>query len=138
MTRVTLLSRACSSRTWMWQPSQKKPFTHGMEKCFRSVALALPPSAVLSTSFAENHNRLVRQGRTRNCCSVKATVTVMPKRSVLDPQGAATAEAMKHLGLDNVARVRVGKSIEIELQSAVDETKLHQIARDLLSNPIIE
>jgi phosphoribosylformylglycinamidine synthase subunit PurS len=69
---------------------------------------------------------------------VKAIVTVMPKRSVLDPQGAATAEAMKHLGLDNVARVRVGKSIEIELQSAVDETKLHQIARDLLSNPIIE
>jgi phosphoribosylformylglycinamidine synthase subunit PurS len=69
---------------------------------------------------------------------VKAIVTVMPKRSVLDPQGAATAEAMRHLGLDKVARVRMGKSIEIELQSAVDETKLHQIARDLLSNPIIE
>ena len=66
---------------------------------------------------AENHNRLVRQGRTRNCCSVKAIVTVMPKRSVLDPQGAATAEAMKHLGLDKVARVRVGKSIEIELRT---------------------
>ena len=80
----------------------------------------------------------MRQGRTRNCWGVKAIVTVMPKRSVLDPQGAATAEAMKHLGLDKVARVRVGKSIEIELQSAVDETKLHQIARDLLSNPIIE
>ena len=62
----------------------------------------------------------------------------MPKRSVLDPQGAATAEAMKHLGLDKVDRVRVGKSIEIELQGAVDETRLHQIARDLLSNPIIE
>ena len=69
---------------------------------------------------------------------MKAIVTVMPKRSVLDPQGAATAEAMKHLGLDKVARVRVGKSIEIELQGAVDETRLHQIARDLLSNPIIE
>ena len=80
----------------------------------------------------------MRQGRTRNCWGVKAIVTVMPKRSVLDPQGAATAEAMKHLGLDKVARVRVGKSIEIELQSAVDEIKLHQIARDLLSNPIIE
>ena len=80
----------------------------------------------------------MRQGRTRNCCGVKAIVTVMPKRSVLDPQGAATAEAMKHLGLDKVARVRVGKSIEIELQSAVDESKLHQIARDLLSNPTIE
>lgn len=62
----------------------------------------------------------------------------MPKPSVLDPQGAATAEAMKHLGLESVGRVRVGKSIEIELHSASDETKLHEIARDLLSNPVIE
>jgi phosphoribosylformylglycinamidine synthase subunit PurS len=69
---------------------------------------------------------------------VKAIVTVMPKPSVLDPQGAATAEAMKHLGLESVGRVRIGKSIEIDLPNGADETKLHQIARDLLSNPVIE
>lgn len=69
---------------------------------------------------------------------MKAIVTVMPKPTVLDPQGAATAEAMKHLGLDSIGRVRVGKSIEIELPAAADETKLHEIARDLLSNPVIE
>jgi phosphoribosylformylglycinamidine synthase PurS subunit len=69
---------------------------------------------------------------------VKAIVTVMPKPAVLDPQGAATAEAMKHLGLESVGRVRVGKSIEIEFDGASDETKLHEIARDLLSNPVIE
>lgn len=80
----------------------------------------------------------MRRVRTRNSCLVKAIVTVMPKPSVLDPQGAATAEAMKHLGLENVGRVRVGKSIEIELPGAADETKLHEIARDLLSNPVIE
>ena len=62
----------------------------------------------------------------------------MPKPTVLDPQGAATAEAMKHLGLENIGRVRVGKSIEIELPSAPDEAVLHTIARDLLSNPVIE
>lgn len=62
----------------------------------------------------------------------------MPKPSVLDPQGAATAEAMKHLGLENVGRVRVGKSIEIELPDGAKEETLHQIARDLLSNPVIE
>ena len=62
----------------------------------------------------------------------------MPKPSVFDPQGAATAEAMRHLGLENVGRVRVGKSIEIELPSGADEARLHQIARDLLSNPVIE
>lgn len=62
----------------------------------------------------------------------------MPKPAVLDPQGAATAETMKHLGLSGVGRVRVGKSIEIELTSPPDEARLHQIARDLLSNPVIE
>jgi phosphoribosylformylglycinamidine synthase PurS subunit len=69
---------------------------------------------------------------------VKVIVTVMPKLSVLDPQGAAAAEAMKHLGLDSVGRVRIGKRIEIELRSPTDEAKLHEIARDLLSNPVIE
>ncbi len=69
---------------------------------------------------------------------MKAIVTVMPKPSVLDPQGAATAEAMKHLGLETVGRVRVGKSIEIEFPAAPDEAKLHEVARDLLSNPVIE
>ena len=80
----------------------------------------------------------MRRVRTRNSFRVKAIVTVMPKPSVLDPQGAATAEAMKHLGLENVGRVRVGKSIEIELPGSTNETKLHEIARDLLSNPVIE
>lgn len=69
---------------------------------------------------------------------MKAIVTVMPKPTVLDPQGAATAEAMKHLGLESVGRVRVGKSIEVELPAGADESKLHEIARDLLSNPVIE
>ncbi|HRJ72636.1 MAG TPA: phosphoribosylformylglycinamidine synthase subunit PurS [Terrimicrobiaceae bacterium] len=69
---------------------------------------------------------------------MKAIVTVMPKPSVLDPQGAATAEAMKHLGLESASRVRVGKSIEIELPAGADEGKLHEIAKDLLSNPVIE
>lgn len=69
---------------------------------------------------------------------MKAIVTVMPKPSVLDPQGAATAEAMKHLGLESTGRVRVGKSIEIELTGPTSEEKLHEIAKDLLSNPVIE
>lgn len=69
---------------------------------------------------------------------MKAIVTVMPKPSVLDPQGAATAEAMRHLGLESIQNVRIGKVIEIELPSATEESRLHQIARELLSNPVIE
>ncbi|MDX2079251.1 MAG: phosphoribosylformylglycinamidine synthase subunit PurS [Terrimicrobiaceae bacterium] len=69
---------------------------------------------------------------------MKALVTVLPKPSVLDPQGAAAAEAMKHLGLDSVGRVRIGKIVEIELPDGAEEARLHEIARDLLSNPVIE
>ncbi|NBS53766.1 MAG: phosphoribosylformylglycinamidine synthase subunit PurS, partial [Spartobacteria bacterium] len=39
---------------------------------------------------------------------MKILVNVMPKPSVLDPQGAAAAEALKHLGLAGVGRVRIG------------------------------
>ena len=70
---------------------------------------------------------------------MKIRVTVLPKPSVLDPQGVATAEAMRHLGWKNPGRVRVGKIIEIESpEGRPDEDKLHAICRDLLSNPVIE
>lgn len=70
---------------------------------------------------------------------MKIRVTVLPKPSVLDPQGVATAEAMKHLGWENPGRVRVGKLIEIEAPGGKpDEARLHAICRDLLSNPVIE
>lgn len=69
---------------------------------------------------------------------MKAVVTVMPKQSVLDPQGAAVASAMQHHGLESVGKVRVGKSIEIELPGGVNEAKLHELCHDLLSNPVIE
>lgn len=69
---------------------------------------------------------------------MKALVTIMPKPSVLDPQGAAAGEAMKHLGLESIGRVRIGKVVEIELPEGADEARLHEVARDLLSNPVIE
>jgi phosphoribosylformylglycinamidine synthase subunit PurS len=69
---------------------------------------------------------------------MKALVTVMPKPSVLDPQGAAAAEAMRHLGLTSIGRVRIGKVVEIELPDGAEESLLHDISRDLLSNPVIE
>ncbi len=70
---------------------------------------------------------------------MKIRVTVLPKSSVLDPQGVATAEAIKHLGWAQPGRVRIGKVIEIEApEGRPDDDKLHAICRDLLSNPVIE
>jgi phosphoribosylformylglycinamidine synthase len=68
---------------------------------------------------------------------MKAVVTVMPKPAILDPAGVATGRAMEHLGLKGVRSVRIGKSIEIEVDGATEQ-QLHEIAHDLLSNPVVE
>jgi phosphoribosylformylglycinamidine synthase len=68
---------------------------------------------------------------------MKAKVTVMPKKTVLDPQGVAVRDAMRHHGLPGVGNVRIGKFMEIEVEGA-DEAQLREICKDLLSNPVIE
>jgi phosphoribosylformylglycinamidine synthase len=68
---------------------------------------------------------------------MKAKVIVMPKQSILDPQGVAVRDAMRHHGLPGAKSVRIGKLIEMEVDGA-DEAKLHEIAREMLSNPVIE
>jgi phosphoribosylformylglycinamidine synthase subunit PurS len=69
---------------------------------------------------------------------MKVHVIVMPKQSVLDPQGVAVRNALKDVGLDSVESVRVGKFLELEFGSPPGEMKLEEICRDLLSNPVIE
>ena len=68
---------------------------------------------------------------------MKAKVIVMPKLSILDPQGVAVRDAMRHHGLPGVKSVRVGKVVEIEVDGAT-EAQLHTIAGEMLSNPVIE
>lgn len=71
---------------------------------------------------------------------VKAKVIVMPKAAVLDPQGNAVRDAMRHLGMPEVRSVRIGKYMEIDIdgQNGDLETRLRGLCRDLLSNPVIE
>jgi len=59
---------------------------------------------------------------------------------VLDPQGNAVRDAMRHLGMPEVRGVRIGKYMEIDVEATdVDfEKRLHGLCRDLLSNPVIE
>ena len=68
---------------------------------------------------------------------MKAKVIVMPKLSILDPQGVAVREAMRHHGMPGVKSVRVGKMLEVEVDGA-DEARMHEICRELLSNPVVE
>ena len=69
---------------------------------------------------------------------MKATVTVLPKQSILDPQGVAVRDAIRHHGLPGAKAVRVGKMIELDLDDATTDAQLHEVCRDLLSNPVIE
>ena len=71
---------------------------------------------------------------------MNARVIVIPKAAVLDPQGNAVRDAMRHLGMPEVRSVRIGKYMEIEIegQDGELESRLHQLCRDLLSNPVIE
>ena len=71
---------------------------------------------------------------------MKVNVIVKPKEAVLDPQGAAVRDAMRHLGMPEVRSVRIGKYMEIEVEgeNAGVEERLRTLCRDLLSNPVIE
>jgi len=73
---------------------------------------------------------------------MKARVTVSPKKTVLDPQGQAIGSALKGRGYVAVAAVRQGKVFEIELVAGAErgkvQTEMEEIARDILSNPVIE
>jgi phosphoribosylformylglycinamidine synthase subunit PurS len=67
--------------------------------------------------------------------SLKIRVLVRPKSGILDPQGEAVRSALPALGFGGVKSVKVGRLIEMELESA-DE--VDAMCRRLLANPTIE
>ena len=73
---------------------------------------------------------------------MKARVFVSPKTTVLDPQGQTIRGALLGLGHATIAEVRQGKFFDIEVTGAQDREaaiqEMDQIARDVLSNPVIE
>ncbi len=73
---------------------------------------------------------------------MKAKIIVMPKKTVLDPQGATVQSALNQMSFSGIHSVRVGKFIEIELGDGVSKEevrkKLDDACHRLLSNPVIE
>ena len=65
-------------------------------------------------------------------------VEVMLKPEIHDPQGEAIASACRRLGFGQVLGVRQGKRFEVELDGPADQDAVTALARDLLSNPVIE
>lgn len=70
-----------------------------------------------------------------------AEIDVMPHKALLDPQGKAVTGSMKNLGLPEIANVRIGKHIQLEVEAASEEEakqKIEKACRELLANPIME
>jgi phosphoribosylformylglycinamidine synthase len=72
---------------------------------------------------------------------VKAHITITLKKTVLDAQGQTVQRALHHLGFSEVTSLRIGKYLELELDApdpASAKTRVEEMCRKLLANPIIE
>ncbi|EPG73732.1 phosphoribosylformylglycinamidine synthase, purS protein [Leptospira fainei serovar Hurstbridge str. BUT 6] len=70
-----------------------------------------------------------------------ARINVTLKESVLDPQGSTVKTTLRELGENSVQDVRVGKYIEVKLDSPDIETAkktVERLCEKLLVNHVIE
>ena len=72
---------------------------------------------------------------------MKAKVYVTIKENVLDPQGNAVQGALHSLGFAEVSKVRIGKFMEVELDTSdrvEAESQLKSMCEKLLANTVVE
>jgi len=72
---------------------------------------------------------------------MKAHVWVTLKSTVLDPQGQTIERALASLGYEKVQNVRQGKFFVLDLDGlsrADAQSQVERIAKDVLTNPVIE
>lgn len=72
---------------------------------------------------------------------MKVRVLVRLKPGILDVQGAAVKRALGGLGFTDVADLRVGKVIEVDVDAASAaqaRARVDEMCRKLLANPILE
>ena len=72
-----------------------------------------------------------------------AKIHVTLKPSVLDPQGVAVSGALRHLGYQEVAELRIGKAMDLKINDqglslAAAEKRVKKMCEKLLANTQIE
>jgi phosphoribosylformylglycinamidine synthase PurS subunit len=70
-----------------------------------------------------------------------ARIRITLRPSILDPQGKAVHHATASLGLTAVADVRMGKYVEVRIDSASEgeaRSLTETLCRKLLANPVME
>ena len=74
--------------------------------------------------------------------SMRAYVYVSLKKSVLDPQGKTIHGALTKMGYKGLEEVRQGKYFELQLDNQLNradaESEVNRMAREVLTNPVIE
>ena len=73
--------------------------------------------------------------------SFDVEIKVMPRRTILDPQGQAVEHALTALEFDGIQAVRVGKLLSLTLESESRESAMHEattMCQRLLANPVTE
>ena len=72
---------------------------------------------------------------------MKVRVLVRLKPGILDVQGVAVKRALAGLGFGDVADLRVGKMIEVDVDAPTATEARHradEMCRKLLANPVLE
>lgn len=72
---------------------------------------------------------------------MKAKVLVSLKDEVLDPAGRALAERLNHLGFPEVKSAKIGKYIELYIETGdreKEKERIEDMCHKLLANTIIE
>ncbi len=68
----------------------------------------------------------------------RVAVDVVIKPEILDPQGKAILAALTRAGHAGVSAVRAGKHFELDVDDAVTDDELEDLAGSVLANPVIE
>lgn len=71
----------------------------------------------------------------------KAKINITLRKSILDPQGKASHQALQNLGMNDVKSVRIGKFVELEIEASNKEDaykKAEEACRQLLVNEVME
>lgn len=71
----------------------------------------------------------------------RVPVQVVPREGILDPQGAAVQGALRTLGFPDVAEVRIGRFVVVDIDAASAETATSAVismCEKLLANPVTE
>ena len=70
-----------------------------------------------------------------------AEIDIMPHKELLDPQGKAVVNNLKHFDLSGVADVRIGRHVSMTLDAATEDEakqKVETACEKLLANLIVE